>query len=474
MTGAGIGIIRISGSGSFGLAERIFVTKNGGKPDLAENYRIHYGFITAEDGPEVNITREDGVVSGCGAVPSVLDEVLLLNMRGPHSYTGEDTVEIDCHGGPYMMQRILRRVLSAGARLAEPGEFTKRAFLNGRIDLAQAESVAGIISARNDDALKASVKQLRGSVSEKVKALRAQLLEDTAYIEAALDDPEHLSLTGFPEMLSAHTAACRAELKKLLDTADDGRIVREGINTVILGSPNAGKSSLLNALLGEERAIVTEIAGTTRDTLEESMNAGGVQLNFTDTAGIRESGDAIEQIGVKKALEKAKTADLILLVLDRMKGITAEERQLAETVRELPCALIAVLNKTDLLKEGLPEGIEDVRELLPALGKEDVIPVSAKTGDGLEVLLSRIRERFYRREVGFNEEVLITSERHRTLLAAADEALSRVEESLKAGLPEDFFTIDLADAYTALGNITGENADEALIDEIFSKFCMGK
>ena len=483
MTGAGIGIVRISGAGSFALAERIFVTKSGEKPDLSENFKVHYGFITGEpDGAcKVDIIKEPGDVSPWRS--RILDEVLLLNMRGPHSYTGEDTIEIDCHGGPYMMQKILRRVLSEGARLAEPGEFTKRAFLNGRLDLAQAESVAGIISARNDDALRASVQQLRGAVSDKVHGLRAVLLEDTAYIEAALDDPEHLSLDGFSETLSEHLEYSRKEIKRLLDTADDGRIVREGINTVILGSPNAGKSSLLNALLGEERAIVTDIAGTTRDTLEESMNSGGVQLNFTDTAGIRESADTIEQIGVKKALEKAGKADLVLLVLDSAKGVTAEERQLLETVRELPGAVIAVLNKQDLLSGSgdhacdgpYPHTVQpELQELLPGLSAEDIIPVSARTGEGLPAILSRIRERFYRREVGFNEEILLTSERHRQLLSQADEALWRVQGSLAAGLPEDFYTIDLTDACTALGTITGENADEDLVNEIFSKFCMGK
>ena len=470
LTESGIGIIRISGPESYDIIKKIFRTKSGNKPDLSESHKVHYGFINVS-----RETSEDQIIKSAETDnmkkerTETLDEVLMLNMKGPRSYTGEDTIEIDCHGGVLMMKRILQAVLGAGARLAEPGEFTKRAFLNGRMDLSQAEAVSDIINAKNDRAIKASVAQLRGSVSERIREIRSVLLEDTAYIEAALDDPEHIELEGFSEKLEKDIGKAEFRLKKLIASAENGKLIKEGVNTVILGKPNAGKSSLLNALLREDRAIVTDIAGTTRDTLNESINLNGISLNIMDTAGIRETKDVVEKIGVERALKAAERADLIIYVVDGSVPLDDSDRQIIDFINRSAIRTLVILNKNDLERSVSED------ELKKLLGEQqDMIYASALKNEGIDELEGRIEELFSRGEISFNDEVVITSERQKQSLINALKSLEEVHNSIEAGLSEDFYTIDLMNAYTELGHILGESVDEDLVDEIFGKFCMGK
>lgn len=442
---SGIGIVRISGEESFEIIKKIFRPARPKDMGSVPSHTVHYGRI--EEGGEV------------------IDEVLVTMMKGPHTYTCEDTAEINCHGGAFVQRRVLETAVRAGARIAEPGEFTKRAFLNGRIDLSQAEAVIDIINAENDFALKSAERQLRGSVSEKIRAERAILLEQTAYIEAALDDPEHIEMEGYGEKLLPVVEGCRKDIDALIRSADDGHILKEGIRTVIVGKPNVGKSSLLNALLEEERAIVTDIAGTTRDVLEEHIRLDGLVLNVVDTAGIRSTDDIIEKIGVAKAKKYAKEADLIIFVAD---GSAAPDRDDEEILRSIKGRrAIALLNKRDI---GTGISTEDFEKRfgIPAIG------ASLREGRGREELVLRIREMFFRGEIDFNNQVYITNERQKNALIAAQESLLRVEESIRQGVSEDFYTIDLLDAYENLGLVTGEAISDDLADEIFSRFCMGK
>ncbi len=442
---AGIGIIRLSGDNVVELVSS-FVRTKGGKPlNIQESHRVKYGFVC--DGEQV------------------VDEVLVLTMRGPRSYTGEDTVEIDCHGGILMLRKILEICVKNGARPAEPGEFTKRAFLNGRIDLAEAEAVSALISAKSEDGMKASMAQLQGAVSEKIRQFRSVLLEDDAYIEAALDDPEHISLDGFAERLHEDVKKIQTGVHELLNTAEDGRILREGVRTVILGKPNAGKSSLLNALIGEDRAIVTNVAGTTRDTLEEQIQLRGVSLLLVDTAGIRDTEDIVEKIGVERAMQAAEAADLILYVVDASENLNEDDVKIMKFIRGKKA--IVLLNKTDL------PAMVTQQQLAERTG-QPVLPVSMKKKEGLEALSDLVQKLFERQEIRMNSEVIITSARHVALLRNAEQALTEVLHSIDMGLPEDFFTIDLMRAYTELGYILGEEVSEDLVNEIFSKFCMGK
>ena len=446
MSSSGIGIIRVSGEQAVSIVNRIFISrKDNFDLNTAPSHHIYYGMI--QDGEEV------------------LDEVLVMLMRGPHSYTAEDTVEIDCHGGVLVMKKILETVIKYGARPAEPGEFTKRAFLNGRIDLSQAEAVIDVIHAQNDYAVKSSVSQLKGSVSKKVKALRERILYQIAFIESALDDPEHISLDGYEEELSGKLDDMTGEMEKLVRSADSGRVVSEGIRTVILGKPNAGKSSLMNVLLGEERAIVTDIAGTTRDTLEEHIHMHGISLNIIDTAGIRETEDLVEQIGVNRAKVAADEADLIIYVVDGSRELDENDAQIMELIRDRKA--VVLLNKTDL---------ETVisEELLQAKTGKTVISISAKEETGIDKLEKTIQNLFYEGSIDFNDEVLITNVRHKTALQNALKSLYMVKQSIENQMPEDFLTIDLMDAYEQLGTIIGEAVEDDLVNEIFGKFCMGK
>ena len=445
MTSSGIGIIRISGGQAFEVIEKIFKKKNGGKIDLSRSHTVQYGYICDQD--------------------EVIDEVLVLIMKGPHSYTAEDTVEIDCHGGVLMMKKILETVIQYGARPAEPGEFTKRAFLNGRIDLSQAEAVIDVINAQNEYALKSSVSQLKGKMSEKIKALREKIIYEIAYIESALDDPEHISLDGYGEELAKKLEPMVKELERLIASADNGKVMSEGVKTVILGKPNAGKSSLMNVLVGEERAIVTDIAGTTRDTLEEHIRLRGISLNVVDTAGIRDTEDVVEKIGVTKARTAAEDADLIIYVVDASVPLDENDRDIIEMIRNRKA--VVLLNKTDL------EQVVSVEELEKQTGHR-VIPVSAKEETGIEELEKEIQSMFYHGDIDFNDEVYVTNIRHKTALTESLSSLKLVQKSIEDGMPEDFYSIDLMNAYEQLGTIIGEAVEDDLVNEIFSKFCMGK
>ena len=446
MTASGIGIIRMSGPKSREIAGKIYRSKNGkNKIEEVKSHTINYGFIY--DGDEE------------------IDEVLVMVMDGPRSYTGEDTIEIDCHGGVLAMKKVLETVIKYGARPAEPGEFTKRAFLNGRIDLTQAESVIDVINAKNDFALKSSLNQLKGSVLVDIKKIREEILHEIAFIESALDDPEHISLDGYPQELLEVVDNEQKEVKRLLKTSSDGKMIQEGIQTVILGKPNAGKSSLLNLLIGENRAIVTDIAGTTRDILEEYITLHGISLKIIDTAGIRETKDIVEKIGVDRAREMAQKADLILYVVDSSVPLDENDEEIMEMLTGKKA--IILYNKTDLQPEIQPE-------ILKEKTGHPVIPISAKEEKGITELEEQIKDMFFGGEISFNDEVYITNARHKEALEEAAESLFMVMRSIEDGMPEDFFSIDLMNAYENLGKILGESVGEDLVNEIFSKFCMGK
>ena len=444
---AGISIVRISGKQAIETAARIF--RSGKKDFVLEeqpSHTIHYGFIY--DGEER------------------VDEVLLLLMKGPHSYTGEDTVEIDCHGGVYVTRQILETVIRHGARLAEPGEFTKRAFLNGKMDLTQAEAVGEIISSRNAYALHTSVEQLKGSVKEAIGNFRKEILYHLAFIESALDDPEHISLDGYAETLGGVVNKLRGQMQRLIATFDNGRMCREGIRTVIIGKPNAGKSSLMNVLVGEERAIVTDVAGTTRDTLEEQIQINGISLNIIDTAGIRKTEDTVEKIGIQRAVASMEKADLILYVADGSVPLNESDEEIIDLIRDRKA--IVLLNKTDL------ETVVTEDDLRVRVGDHPVLSISAREEMGIDQLEEVLKDLFFQGEISFNDQVCITNLRQKQLLEESLAALDRVEESLQMGMPEDFYSIDLMDAYEKLGRITGEAVDDDLANEIFAKFCMGK
>ena len=443
---SGRGIIRVSGDEAIEIVDKIFKSVNSDKKLVnVKSHTINYGHIVDND--------------------KVIDEVLVSVMNGPHSYTGEDVVEINCHGGMIVIRKILEIVLKNGARTAEPGEFTKRAFLNGRMDLSQAEAVMDVINAKNEFALSSSIEQLNGRVSEKIKSLREKIIYNIAFIESALDDPEHISIDGYSEKLSKILEEVNGELSRLINNFDNGRIVKEGVKTVILGKPNAGKSSLLNLLLGEERAIVTDIEGTTRDTLEESINLNGVFLNLIDTAGIRDSEDVVEQIGVNKAKELAEKSDLVIFVADASKELDENDKEIINLIKDKQA--IVLLNKSDL---GTIINEKNVSEF----DNKPVITFSAKTGYGLDELENKIRNLFYEGKVKYNDELYITNARQKESLINAKNSIEEVIKSVENDMPEDFYSIDLMDAYTYLGQIIGESVEDDLVNEIFSKFCMGK
>lgn len=459
LSDSGIGIIRISGDDAIYIVDSIFRSPSGKRIlTKVQSHTVHYGYI---------VDKEENVI----------DEVMVVVMKAPKSYTTEDTVEINCHGGVLVVQKVLQTVLENGARIAEPGEFTKRAFLNGRIDLSRAEAVIDVIHSQNEYALSSSVSQLKGRLTDKIHKLREDILYQIAFIESALDDPEHISLGGYPEQLATKVTHFQQEIAKLLATADNGRLIKEGISTVIVGKPNAGKSSLLNMMLGEDRAIVTEIAGTTRDALHETINLHGISLNMIDTAGIHETQDVVEKIGVERAKKYAMDADLILYVVDASGNIDEDDQNIISLLDGKKA--IILLNKSDLenkiteesLKENLAKRLkhsEDIRIL-----RTSTIDPSSENS-GMEELEETIRNMFFEGELKHNNELVVTNLRHKEALQDALHSLQLVERSIEDGMPEDFYSIDLTSAYASLGKIIGEEVDEDVVNEIFSKFCMGK
>ena len=450
---SGISIIRISGDQALSVADKIVVTKNGKKVSEFKTHTIHYGHIYDGD--------------------QVVDEVMVSFMKAPNSFTAENTVEINCHGGVLITKKILQLVLKNGARLAQPGEFTKRAFLNGRIDLSKAEAIMDIIHADNEFALQVGMKQLKGSVSEKVYSIREKLIYEIAFIESALDDPEHYSLDEYPEQLKEKISLILNDLIKMESSAENGKIIRQGINTVIVGKPNAGKSSFLNFLLGEEKAIVTDIAGTTRDVLEDYVRIQDISFHIIDTAGIRKTEDIVEKIGVEKAIDFSKDADLLLYIIDSSVALDENDYDIIKMTAGKK--MIVLLNKSDL------ETVVDIDEIKNILIKyshneEDFrfIRISAKEKVGMEEFEIIAKDMFFAGDIQIQDEVMITNMRHKELLSDAIESLKLVIGSIENQMPEDFLTIDMMSAYESLGKIIGEEVEEDLVNEIFSKFCMGK
>lgn len=457
MTESGIGIIRISGGEAVEIGSRLFRTSTG-KDILKKvvSHTFHYGYAVDSSYSECENWKD-----------YIIDEVMIVVMKAPRSYTGEDTVEIQCHGGILVMQKILSAVMDSGARLAEPGEFSKRAFLNGKMDLSKAEAVMDVIHSQNEYALRSSVNQLKGRLAEKVKSLREQILYEIAFIESALDDPEHISLDGYSDRLYEKLENLSDILVKLIASADNGKLMKEGINTVIIGKPNAGKSSLLNTLVGEERAIVTDIAGTTRDVLQETIKLHGINLNITDTAGIRSTEDRIERIGVEKALQYADRSDLVLYVVDGSVELDENDKKIISMLKDKK--VIVLLNKSDL---SMVTEEEDLKNVIP----EGAVIIRTSNMDkrGIDELEETIKEMFFKGCLKSSNELVITNIRHKEALQEAYSSLMLVRKSMDDNMPEDFYSIDLMSAYGSLGRIIGEEVDDDLMEEIFSKFCLGK
>lgn len=483
LTDSGIGIIRISGKDAVSVGDNLFRSPSGKKIlKDAESHVLKYGFVVdventvsyeeTENKDAVNVI-DNLDVKADNWKNYVIDEVMAVAMLAPRSFTGEDTVEIQCHGGVLVMQKILKATLKCGARLAEPGEFTKRAFLNGRIDLAKAEAVMDVIHSQNEYALVSSVNQLKGALSEEVKKLRDEIIYEIAFIESALDDPEHISLDGYTEKLESKLSVLSDRIEKLIATAENGKLIKEGISTVIVGKPNAGKSSLLNYLVGEERAIVTDIAGTTRDVLQETVRLGDISLNVVDTAGIRNTDDTVEKIGVERAKKFAKDADLILYVVDASVELDKNDRDIVAFLEDKN--VIILLNKSDLSNVVTEEKmLEMFDEILSQKRKPVMIKTSTKDGEGIREFEQVVKDMFFEGQLKSSGEIVITNLRHKEALQEAFDALQLVKRSVEDEMPEDFYSIDLMSAYAALGRIIGEEVDDDLVEEIFSKFCMGK
>lgn len=443
-----ISIIRVSGREALSCVSKIFYNSDGESIDLTkcQTHTIQYGFICDENG-------------------NTVDEVLVLIMKSPRSYTAEDVVEIHCHGGHLICQMVLQLLLNTGIRAAEPGEFTKRAFLNGRIDLSQAEAVMDVIQAENQIALGNSLSQLRGNIKEKIKNLREILLTDIAFLEAGIDDPEHISLDEFSDTLLSHVEMLKKEVSLLLENSGNGRIIKEGIRTVIAGRPNVGKSSFMNRMLREDRAIVTDVPGTTRDTLEEELRIGPAVFRLIDTAGIHETEDVVESIGIEKTKKAIEKADFVLCILDAASQITEEDISILNLCREKQG--IVLMNKSDL-KSMIKE--EDIYDICP----KKILHISASTGEGMEELEQEITSLFLSEDIDYNKEIYITNVRQKQALLDTMKSLERLEESIQSGMPEDFYSIDMTDAYEYLGKIIGETVEDDIVNKIFHDFCMGK
>lgn len=447
-----ISVIRVSGEEALNKVSQVFYNAKKENIDLSscESHTIQYGFIYDEKF-------------------HLIDEVLVLIMKSPRSYTAEDVVEIQCHGGSVICQMVLKTLLQIGVRIAEPGEFTKRAFLNGRIDLSQAESVMELIQANSTLAVSNSLSQLRGKVKEKIISMREMLLTDIAYLEAALDDPEHISLDDFSSSMETHVRQLLGEVNHLLKNGENGRMIKEGIQTVIVGKPNVGKSSFMNCILRENRAIVTEIPGTTRDTLEEELRIGSTVLKLIDTAGIHETEDVVESIGIKKAKQSIRDADLILCVLDASVPVTEEDVHILKQCEDKKGILL--LNKSDLEQKVTKEDLESYKDLIE---NKKVIEFSSVTGEGLDFLEEEILAMAFDENIDYNSEIYITNLRQKQAFLDTKESLGKVMESIEAGMPEDLYSIDMTDAYESLGRIIGETVEDDIVDKIFKDFCMGK
>lgn len=454
---SGIGIIRISGQDAISIADQIYTDKNGTHNLKSQkSHTIHYGYIVNSSG-------------------DIMDEVMVSVMKAPNSYTREDVVEINCHGGVRMCRNILDSVLNTGARLADPGEFTKRAFLNGRLDLTRAEAVMDTIRASSDTALDQSVRQLRGELYRLLDNICSDILYEIAHIEAVLDDPDSYDINDYGDELSAKIDRISSDIHRLIRSYNEGRLLTEGIRTSILGNPNAGKSSLMNLLYGDNRAIVTNVPGTTRDTLTETVRLDDVTIVLTDTAGIRETDDEIERIGVSRAIESAKGSDLIIYVADASSDFELEDPTLCNLLRST--RLILLLNKCDLTDGA--GSVDHVKQIKEEFSKHEIKPdvilsTSMITMEGLSELKSAIREMFYNGDLKSDHQMIITNLRHVECLKEALVSLDKVRSSIEAGVSEDLYCIDLTDAYRALARITGAEVNEDIVNEIFSKFCMGK
>ncbi|WP_100332688.1 tRNA uridine-5-carboxymethylaminomethyl(34) synthesis GTPase MnmE [Bacillus xiapuensis] len=444
-----IAIVRLSGDQALPIADRVFKSP-GGRPLLeAASHTIHYGHLID---PKTEQTVE---------------EVMITVMKGPRTFTREDVIEINCHGGLASVNRVLQLVLNQGARLAEPGEFTKRAFLNGRIDLSQAEAVMDFIRAKTDKAMNVALNQMEGRLSKLIKKLRQEILEVLAHIEVNIDYPEYDDVEEMThQMLLEKAAYVREEIEKLLRTSQQGKILREGLSTVIIGRPNVGKSSLLNALVQENKAIVTDIPGTTRDVIEEYVNVRGVPLRLVDTAGIRETEDIVERIGVERSRQVLKEADLILLVLNYSDAFTREDEQLFEAVKGMD--VIVIVNKTDLPQK---LDMERVRQLSQNMR---LVTTSLLKEEGIDELEEAIASLFFSGSIEAGDMTYVSNSRHIALLNQAFTAISEAIENTKAGTPIDIVQIDLTRTWEFLGEIIGESVQESLIDQLFSQFCLGK
>ncbi|MFT9486699.1 MAG: tRNA uridine-5-carboxymethylaminomethyl(34) synthesis GTPase MnmE [Tepidibacillus sp.] len=441
----GIAIVRVSGNEAIDIVDRLYRGRK--KLSTVDSHTIHYGKL----------------IDKCG---QVIDEVMVTVMRAPRTYTKEDVVEVNCHGGLVSVRRVLDAILEEGARLAEPGELTKRAFLNGRIDLSQAEAVIDLIRSKTDKAMQLALKQVEGKLSRKIKELRQTLLEVLAHIEVTIDYPEHDVESVTHELLLSKTKEVKKEINYLLDTASQGKILREGLSTVIIGRPNVGKSSLLNTLIHENKAIVTEIAGTTRDIIEEYINIKGVPLKLVDTAGIRETEDLVEKIGVERSRKALEEADLVLLVLNFNQELFEDDLRLMELVQGLH--VIVIINKTDLPQkidlDLVKQKIPDARMILMSVIKEQ----------GIDQLEETISELFFAGQIQTEDLTYVSNARHISLLKRALQSIEDAIHSIEDWLPIDMIAIDVKNAWDLLGEIIGEAVSEDLIDQIFSQFCVGK
>ncbi len=442
----GIGIIRISGEEAFNILDEIFKGDTK-KPSQWETHTIHYGHIVDEKS-------------------TIIDEVFVSVMKAPKTYTREDIVEINCHSGTKVLQNVLELVIRKGAKIAEPGEFTKRAFLNGRIDLSQAEAVIDIINAKTDLSRQTAIQQLSGNISKKVNHFSQEILQMISHIEASIDYPEHDLEQMNLEQINDKCKILIDEINNLISSANKGKIIRDGIETAIIGRPNTGKSSLLNALIDEERAIVTDIAGTTRDILQEYVNINDIPLKIIDTAGIRETQDIIEKIGVEKSRKYAMSADLILVMIDGSKQLENDDFEILNLTENKNS--IIIINKSDLPQQA------DIEKINKYIKNDNIVNLSLKTSSGIESLYEKIKYMFYEGEINVNEEIFINNMRHKDSLIQAVQALQNAINTIQSGLSEDFVSIDLQQSYNFLGEITGETLDEDIVNKIFSEFCLGK